>query len=159
MSGSKRHEKRQPKGIPIGGEYAPNEHEEAHSPLMDERALRQKADAAVAAASSGAEAIRPDTIASLESDGKTAATVANGYLSAADGASLTSGNWDEIAANLNAYGHNISSESSTWQPVSAKHRSVMQGARDAELRRHPLDARSPHARRTGSVPLRVLTRP
>lgn len=73
------------------------------------------------------------TIDSLESDGRSAARAAFGYLTAADKIDLTESNWESITALLKLYAHNESSEDNVWQPVNPADQHIFIVARDAEM--------------------------
>ena len=88
-------QKRQPRGVPVGGQYAENSHDEARSALV--------------------EANRTGALASVVQDGVDAGRAAAGYYNEAR--SLPLSQWEHVESNLALSAHHLSSSQNTWQPV------------------------------------------
>lgn len=107
-------QRRQPRGIPVGGEFAANDHDEAMSALQAER------DAESVTGIREPRVISDVARERAIDNGKTAGGVAAGYYQSALRQPLTVGNWDYIESDLKMVAHHLSSESNTWQPVLAE---------------------------------------
>lgn len=132
---------RQPKGVPIGGQFAHNAHDEAVGALSAEK------DAQSVVGSRTPRALHPSSYARAAEDGTAAGRAAAGYYNAARRMELSPENWGNIEENLYLSAHNRSSSGNVWQPLHDELNGIFQDAESKAYRENVLSSSEPVAAR------------